>query len=87
MLNPQKGHLNLDVASRNKKQEEMFSVRRSQGPPRMDGRFSFKEEMEPNKRLFRSSHSGSVETNLTSIHEDAGSISGLTQGVKDPLLL
>ena len=39
------------------------------------------------KRKKRSSHHGSMVTIPTNIHEDAGLISGLTQWVKDPVVL
>ena len=38
-------------------------------------------------KVFRTSHRGTVETNPTKNHEDAGSIPGLTQWVKDLALL
>ena len=38
-------------------------------------------------RVFKSSHRGSAETNLTSICENTGSIPGLAQWVKDWVVL
>ena len=39
------------------------------------------------KTDYRSSHRGSAETNLTSIHEDTGSIPGFAHWVKDLVLM
>jgi len=50
-------------------------------------RFVREKELLSSKIYNWSSHHGSVETNLTSIHEDVGLIPGLAQWVKDPVLL
>ena len=51
------------------------------------GSWGNKKKEEKKKKKQTSSHCGAVERNLTSIHEDVGSIPGLALWVKDPLLL
>ena len=57
----------------------------------MNGQFTKQFKQPVNKRNLkvplRSSHCGTVETNLTKNHEVTGSIPGLAQWVKDPALL
>ena len=48
--------------------------------------FFTEQEQKYFKVCLRSSHQDSAVTNPTSIHEDAGSIPGLAQWVKDPAL-
>ena len=46
----------------------------------------FPEKVFKKITYFWSSRHGSLETNLTSVREDAGSIPGLAQWIKDPPL-
>ena len=47
------------------------------------GHINIRDAFTQNTGHLRSSHHGSRETNLTSIHEDADSITGLAQWIKD----
>ena len=47
--------------------------------------FAYNQNLQ-RKKYFWSSHRGAVETNPTRNHEVAGSIPGLAQWVKDPVL-
>ena len=65
------------------KSEESETLQNAEGNKIAKPQFHIQETYSLKMKL-RRSHCGSVETNLTSIHEDPGSIPGRVQWVWDP---
>ena len=64
-----------------KRWSTLLTIREIQIKPTMRCHFTLTMKAIVKKKENRSSYHGSVETNLTSNHEDAGSIPGLAQGL------